>query len=133
MSDHSLRHSPENTFVLGINDDSAPAIEGNVFSITDTRELQNSHEAGNDLLDIPCEISHTAAEQQREPQGRQLEDGAIHRVESIPAEPGAELSAGSGGPVGLPEGHNDPGEDETANAMQGGEVSGESNDTVCIF
>ena len=139
LSDHSSRDSPQNTFVLGTDNDSAPVIEENFSSIADTRQLhisQHPIEAGNGPLDIPCEVPDDVANQQTEIQGRQLEDGTTHNVDNIPAEPGAELSAGSGGLVGPPQGHDDPfssGEEETDDAMQGRHVSGKLCGTAFGF
>ncbi|KAG0557278.1 hypothetical protein KC19_11G116300 [Ceratodon purpureus] len=130
VSDDSFRHTPGNTSGLGTHDDSAPAIEENISSVTDTLQLdvfQQGAEAGNDPLDLPCETPDEGGNEQRESPGRQLEDGVVHSVESIPAEPDAELSAGTGGPVGPSEGHDAPlssGEEEADGVMQGGEISG---------
>ena len=134
VSDDSFRHTPGNTSGLGTLDDSAPAIEENISNVTDSLQLhvfQQGAEAGNDPLDLPCETPDEGGNEQRESPGRQLEDGVVHSVESIPAEPDAELSAGTGGPVGPSEGHDAPlssGEEEADGVMQGGEISGKSPD-----
>jgi len=136
LSDYSFRHSLQNTSLIGTDDDSAPVSEENFSGVSGTR-LQST-EADNGLLIISNEVPDDVANQQREPHGSQLEDGTIHSMESIPAGPGAEISAAiSGGPVVPPHGNDDPlscGEEETGDALQGGEVSGKSFSIVfCIL
>lgn len=126
LSDYPVRHSPQNTSLIGTDDDSAPGNEENFSHVSDTR--QQSIEAGNDLLDIPSEVRDDVAIQHRELHARQLEDGTVHSLESIPVEPDTEVSAISGGPVGPPHGHDvspSAREEETDNALACDEVSGD--------
>lgn len=80
-------------------------------------------------MDIPSEVRDDVAIQHRELHARQLEDGTVHSLESIPVEPDTEVSAISGGPVGPPHGHDvspSAREEETDNALACDEVSGKS-------
>lgn len=105
-----LGHNLENT-----DDDSAPRNEENSSDIR-----QESSEAGNGLQDVPSEVPHAVTNELR----MQLEDGT-----SISVEPVAEVSAVvSDDPVVSPHGYDDPSSsrgEETRDALQGGEVSGE--------